>query len=69
MMKGCSVAKLPELQVLIPYKTLCELLDASEDVKQLRQEVKRLTDQQQALRSQFVELMEKFRELKDYVSD
>lgn len=52
-------------QVIIPYSTLCELLQASVELKKMRIEVKRLTDQQSALRLQFVELMERFREIQD----
>lgn len=50
-------------QVIIPYSTLCELLQASVELKKIRIDVKRLSDQQAALRGQFLELMEKFREL------
>lgn len=64
-----SMAKQPDIQVLIPYKDLCELLNASEEVKKLRKEVKRLTNQQDSLRSQFIELMDAFGELRDYVTD
>lgn len=50
-------------QVLIPYSQLCELLQASVELKKLRMEVKRLSDQQAALRGMFYELMERFKEL------
>lgn len=63
------MAKQPEIQVLIPYKDLCELLKASEEVKQLRSEVSRLSVQQDRLRSQFIELMDAFGDLRDYVID
>lgn len=63
------MAKQPEFQVLIPYKTLCELLEASKEVIHLRAEVKRLSIQQDRLRSQFIELMDAFGDLKDYVTD
>ena len=50
-------------QVLIPYSQLCELLDAAYELKQLRSEIKRMETNLSALRYQFIELMEKFKEL------
>lgn len=50
-------------QVIIPYSTLCELLQASTELKKLRIDVKRLSDQQASLRGQFLQLMEVFRDL------
>lgn len=50
-------------QVIIPYSTLCELLQASVELKKMRIEVKRLTDQQAALRLQFLEVLEKMDDL------
>lgn len=52
----------PDIQVIIPYKQLEDLLQASVELKSLRVEVKRLTAQQAALRYQFIELMEKLKE-------
>lgn len=49
--------------VIIPYSQLCDLLQASVELKKMRMEVKRLSDQQDALRGMFYELMERFREL------
>ena len=63
------MAKLPELQVLIPYKDLMELLAASRQIEQLKKDNKRLHNQMIQLRSQFTELMDAFGELKRYVSD
>lgn len=63
------MAKLPDIQVLIPYKELLELLDASKQVKLLQEDNKRLHQQLGALRSQFTELLDQFRDLKDYVID
>lgn len=63
------MAKLPELQVLIPYKDLMELLEASRQIEQLKKDNKRLHNQMIQLRSQFTELMDAFGELKRYVSD
>lgn len=50
-------------QVIIPYSTLCDLLQASVELKQLRIEVKRLKDQQSALRLQFLEVLEQFKDM------
>lgn len=63
------MAKLPELQVLIPYKDLMELLEASRQIEQLTKDNKRLHKQLEALRLQFTELMDAFGELRRYVSD
>lgn len=63
------MAKLPDIQVVIPYKDLVELLEASKEIKDLRSDNKRLYEQLGALRSQFTELMDQFRDLKDYVTD
>lgn len=52
-----------EPQVIIPYSTLCDLLQASVELKQLRIEVKRLKDQQSALRLQFLEVLEQFKDM------
>lgn len=54
----------PEAQVIIPYKTLCELLQAGEEVKQLRTEVKKLSTQVGALRIIQGQCIEKIGELK-----
>jgi len=50
-----------EVQVILPYKTLESLLEASVEVKKLRADVKRLNQQQAALRYQFLELLEQLR--------
>ena len=50
-------------QVIIPYSQLCDLLQASVELRKIRMEVKRLSDQQTALRGMFFELMERFKEL------
>lgn len=49
--------KFPDLQVVLPYKTLLELLEASQAVDSLRKDNERLSVQMAALRSQFTELM------------
>ena len=48
---------------MIPYKTLQELLGASAEVELLRKENGKMRDEVSALRRQFTELMEKFKEL------
>ena len=53
----------PEPQVIIPYKTLCELLEAGQEVKQLRAEVKKLSTQLDAMRVIQRECMNKILEL------
>lgn len=63
------MAKLPDIQVLIPYKDLMELLEASRQIEILMKDNKRLHEQLGALRSQFTELLDQFRDLKDYVTD
>lgn len=57
--------KLPNLQVLIDYKDLQELLVAAAEVDSLRVDLAHAQDQIAALRSQFVELMDVFREIND----
>lgn len=50
-------------QIIIPYSQLCDLLQASVELKKMRMEVKRLSDQHAALKGQFLELMERYRYL------
>ena len=58
------MAKQPsEPMVLLPYSQLMELLDASRMIQQLTKDIRRLEQQQTALRGQFFELMERLREL------
>ena len=57
--------KLPDVQVLIPYKTLQELLMAAAAAEENKKEIVFLRDQLSALRFQFTELMEVFREYQD----
>lgn len=54
----------PELQVVLPYSKLLELLEAAQAVEDLRRENKRLYEQFGALRSQFTELMDVVGDLK-----
>ena len=58
-----------ELQVLIPYSRLMELLNAANRVEEMSDQVKQLLEQQGALRNQFTELMQKYKELHDFVKD
>lgn len=51
------------LQVIIPYRELVNLLNASQRVDAMDKKLERVLEQQAALRGQFVELMEAFREL------
>lgn len=57
--------KLPPIQVLIPYDSLQELLTAQAMVEDLVEDNKNLRGQMSALRNQFTELMEQFREIQD----
>ncbi len=49
----------PEIQVIIPYKQLEDLLQAGTELKQLRLDVKRLREQNSAMRLMLCEIMEK----------
>lgn len=61
--------KLPDIQVVLPYKDLVELLEASRQIESLKEDNKRLHEQLVALRSQFLELMEQFGDLKRFIQD
>lgn len=56
-------------QVLIPYSQLVELLEASDRLESIEDDVKYIRKTQDALRSQFTELMIAFGDLKRFVSD
>lgn len=47
------------VQVIIPYQTLEELLQAGIELKSLRADVKRLREQNSAMRYMLLEIMEK----------
>lgn len=49
------------LQVLIPYKMLCQLLEAPKQVEELRRELRSTNRQLGALRGQLFEVIEKLR--------
>lgn len=57
----------PDYPVLIPYSQLCDLLEASQQVKEFRAEVKRCYDQVLAMRIIQQECMEKIRELEKLI--
>ena len=52
-----------DFQVLVPLRKLLALLETAGKADGLADEVARLQDQQSALRGQFLELLEKFKEL------
>ena len=56
-------------QVLSPYSQLVDLLEASERLGGIEQDMKRILKMQDALRSQMAELMIAFGDLKRFVSD
>lgn len=56
-------------QVLIPYSQLIGLLEASEKLESIEDDVKYIRRTQEQLRSQFTELMIAFGDLKRFVSD
>lgn len=66
-MRWCAMAKIPEIQVVIPYKLLQELLGAVEVVPQLQKELQRRDDQISALRSQLVEVFDVIRDLREEI--
>lgn len=49
------------LQVLIPYKVLCKLLEAPKQVEELRNDLRSTNRQLGALRGQLFEVIEKIR--------
>ena len=57
--------KHPDYPVLIPYSELCELLDATRQIKAYKNEVQRLNDQVLALRIIQQECLEKIKELRE----
>lgn len=59
----------PDIQVLIPYKDLCALLEAAQQVEELNKRHARLQQQFDALNQRFLELMIAFGDLRKYVID
>ena len=59
----------PDYQVLVPYKELCALLEASRKLDELTKRQDRLQKQFDRLNERFLELTIAFGDLKRYVSD
>lgn len=59
--------KLPDLQVVIPYKTLLELLESAKAVSDLRKEIKIRDDQILALRNQLSEVFDVIGQLREEI--
>lgn len=59
--------KQPDYPVLIPYGELCELLDASRQVKEYKTQVKSLESQVVALRVIQQQCLEKIRDLEKLI--
>jgi len=57
------MAKQPDYPVLIPYSELCELLDATKQIKEYKAEVDKYKKQVLALRIMQQECFEKLREI------
>ena len=57
------MANTPDYPVLIPYSELCELLDATKQIRAYRHEVERMQQQVLALRIMQQECFEKLREI------
>lgn len=58
-----------EPYVLISYSQLMDLLRAAERLQTLDKDMISLRNRQTALQGQFTELLERFKELKDFVID
>lgn len=61
------MAKIPDLQVVLPYKTLLELLDAASSVTELKKQIEIRDKQIDALRRQFIELMDVVQDLREEI--
>lgn len=57
----------PDYPVLIPYSQLCELLEASQQIKELQKEIKQYKGEVLALRIIQQQCMEKIRELQNLI--
>lgn len=64
------MANIPDLQVVLPYKTLVELLESAQAVSELRQTLELRDQQLLAMRKQLTEVFEVIgeirRELRSY---
>lgn len=58
-----------DYQVLIPYKDLCALLEAAQEIDDLKTQNKRLERKFEKLQERFLELMIAFGDLKRFVND
>lgn len=56
-------------QVLIPYSQLVDLLEAADRLETIEDDVRYIRNAQDALQSQFTEMMIAFGDLKRFVSD
>ncbi len=61
--------KSPDLQIVIPYSAYCDLLEAAQSVPELHVTIERQKCALDVLRSQLIELMDAFGELRRTVSD
>lgn len=59
--------KVPELQVVLPYKTLMELLEASQALDELRKENKHFRELIDAQRTQMIEIMDAIGALREEI--
>lgn len=58
------MAKLPDIQVVLPYKTLVELLESAQAVSELRQTLEFRDQQLLAVRKQLTEVFEAIGEIR-----
>lgn len=63
MAKKVTAREPDDFDVLVPLSKLLGLLDAAQKVDELAGEMDQLREQQRLLRGQFVEVMEKIRDL------
>ena len=61
------MAKQPDYPVLIPYSELCDLLEASRQIKEYKTQVKSLESQVVALRVIQQQCLEKIRDLEKLI--
>lgn len=59
------MAKLPDIQVVLPYKTLVELLESAQAVSELRQTMELRDQQLFAVRKQLTEVFEVIGEIRE----
>ena len=58
------MAKIPDLQVVLPYKTLVELLESAQAVSELRQTLDLRDQQIAAMRNQLTEVFDVIGEIR-----